>query len=1355
MTKELEANPTLSHYRIVSKIGEGGMGEVFLAEDTRLRRRVALKVLPEKIAADADRLLRFEREAFAASALNHPNILTIFEFGAVAGAHFLVSEFVDGESLRERMSRSTMTLTETLEIVIQIASALQAAHGAGIIHRDIKPDNVMIRADGYVKVLDFGLAKLAEPGVLANGSVSDPEAQKRRQLQTQAGIIMGTVAYMSPEQARGLEVDKRTDVWSLGCVLYEMLTRQQPFRGETTADALANIIHREPIPVFPLCQDANPELERIVNRMLSKNRDERYANANVLLADLKQLQKRLEFEAELERSSPPNSKTEARTQVIRSATTEQSGMRNSIAVLPFSNLSADPDNDYFCDGLAEELLGALSKIDDLSVAARSSAFSFKGRNTNVGEIGRSLSVNTVLEGSVRKSGDRVRISVQLVNAADGYHLWSERYDREMKDIFDVQDEITLSVVDALKLKLLGNEKEVVLKRYTQNAKAYQLYLRGRFFFFQRTPEAFKKAIEYFEQAIQLDAEYALAYSGLSDCYTFLGFYEHMPPAEAKINMKGPAFKSLELDDTLAETRTSVALYRVLYQWDFEEALREHKRAIALNPKYAFAHHLASATALAIGLNDEAIAAESRAVELEPFTAIFNASLGWWFYLDHRNDEAIAQALKTIEIAPNHFFAYWILGLAYGITGKYDDAIAALERAVSSTNTQHLKAELARIYAQSGRREEALAVLSELTQEAKQQYVSPANLARIYLGLGEIELLYEQLEKAVAERSVRLPWLMVDPILDPIRAESRFQDLRRRMGLPVDQTEQPTTTDPSEAHTVVFNFNEHRSGKAGSAESSEPKQSTDSNSPAAAESRGSEPVSSKTSETVPDISCPTTITPGSRRSVLIIGLTVLLLAVATAGYWFFGNRGAGQINSIAVMPFVNASGNADVEYLSDGMTETLISSLSQVPNLAVKSRSTVFHYKGKETSAKKIGEELNVQAVLLGRVVERGEELNLNLELVNTQTQNVIWSGQYNRKHADLVRLQSEIARDVSQKLERKLSGVAEDKLAKKYSANPDAYELYLRGRYHWNRRTVEDDLKGLDYFEKAVKMDPKFALAYVGISDAHIMLGIPDAMAGAMSPAATLPPARAAAEKAIELDPDLAEAYASRGHVRWKERDWSGAESDFKRSIQLNPNYSYAHLFYSIFLVFNGRFEEGLNESKRSVELDPYSIPVVANVAYVNYFARRTDEAIASGRRAVAFDNTIPIARQRLGMAYEQKGMLPEAIAEFQVAVKQSNRIQLALTSLAHAYALSGNKVEARKILAELEERSKQQFVSSYLLATVHVALGEKRRALELLEHAYKQNSIDMVQAKTDPKLDPLRDEPRFQELLKKIGFPE
>src|SRR5258705_10719653 len=514
MNDQLSANATISHYRIVSKIGAGGMGEVYLADETRLRRKVALKVLPENIAGDADRLLRFEREAFAASALNHPNILTIFEFGAENGTHFLAAEFVDGESLRERMNRSTMTVTEILEIVIQIASAVQAAHGAGIIHRDIKPDNVMIRADGYVKVLDFGLAKLSEPRATATGSFSDPEAQTGMQLQLEAGIIMGTVAYMSLEQARGYEVDTRTDIWSLGCVLYEMLSRQQPFRGETTVDALANIIHREPISIVKLRQDVNADLEHIIIRTLSKSKNERYQTATDLLFHLKQLQKRIEFEAELERTSPANRDGQQQTQIIRPQTTAPQEAPNSIAILPFSNLSADPDNEYFCDGLAEELLNALAKIDHLKVAARTSAFSFKGKNTNVSEIGKKLSVETVLEGSVRRSGNRLRITVQLVNASNGYQLWTERYDREMRDIFDLQDEITLTIVDVLKLKLFSDEKAALLKRYTDNPEAYQLYLHGRYCYNKYTPEYFQKGIAYYEKASELDPNYAPAYAGL-------------------------------------------------------------------------------------------------------------------------------------------------------------------------------------------------------------------------------------------------------------------------------------------------------------------------------------------------------------------------------------------------------------------------------------------------------------------------------------------------------------------------------------------------------------------------------------------------------------------------------------------------------------------------------------------------------------------------------------------------------------------------------------------------------------------------------------------------------------------------
>ena len=455
----------------------------------------------------------------------------------------------------------------------------------------------------------------------------------------------------------------------------------------------------------------------------------------------------------------------------------------SIAVLPFVNMSADPENEYFCDGLAEELLNALAKIDDLKVAARTSSFSFKGKNLNVKEIGDALHVKTILEGSVRRASNRMRITVQLVNASDGYHLWSERYDRELQDIFEVQDEITLAVVNALKVKLLGDEKQAVLKRYTRNAEAYQLYLHGRFFFAKRTPESFKKAIEYFEQAIQLDSEYALAFSGLADCYHFIGFYEVIPPAEAKKQSRAAAFKALELDDTLAETHTSFAFYRATYEWDFSTSEKHFKKAIALNPTYALTYHLYSTIFSLQGHDIEAIAAEKHAIELEPFAAIFNAALGWWYYLARRNDEAIAQSLKTIEIAPNHFFAHWVLGLAYGQAGSYNEAIATLGKAVELTGfNQHIKGDLGRVYAMSGQHDEAVKVLAELTRLAVGEYVSPVNMAKLYLGLSESKQAFEWLEKACEERSIKLTWFMRDPALDKLRSDLRFKDLLRRVGL---------------------------------------------------------------------------------------------------------------------------------------------------------------------------------------------------------------------------------------------------------------------------------------------------------------------------------------------------------------------------------------------------------------------------------------------------------------------------------------------------------------------------------------------------------------------------------------------
>ena len=758
------------------------MGEVYLAEDTELGRKVALKVLLSEVADNEDRVRRFVQEAKAASALNHPNILTVYEIGSFEDSRFIATELIKGETLREQLREGPLTLRKTLSVVLQVAGALTAAHEAGIIHRDIKPENIMSRADGLVKVLDFGLAKLSKPSALANSSITGEEAQTRGNL-TQPGLIMGTIAYMSPEQARGQAVDNRTDIFSLGVVLYEMLTGRQPFTGETISHTIVAILEEDPPSLSGTTAYFPAEVERIISKCLAKNAARRYQTANDVVIDLTTLQTRLLVEAEIERSSLSDRKSEAATQIIKTGIGHV-GARNSIAVLPFTNMSVDSDNEHFCDGLAEELLNALAKIDDLKVAARTSAFSFKGKYTNVSDIGQALGVKTVLEGSVRKSGNRLRISVQLVNASDGFHLWSERYDREMQDIFDVQDEITLAVVDALKVKLLGHEKKAVLKRHTRNAEAYQHYLHGRFFYFKRTPEGFKKAIKHFEQAIEIDSEYAIAVSGLADCYTFLGFYEVLPPAEAEKHLKPLAKRALALDDSLAETRISVALCKRLYDWNFIEADQEHKKAIALNPKYAAAHHSYAATLILMGLNDEAIAAEQRAIELEPFTAVFNASLGWWHHIARRTDEAIVQSLRTIEIAPNHFYAHWVLGIAYGQDGKFPEAISALQKAVALTSlSQYVRADLGRLYANDGQHDQAFRVLTELTEQARESYVSPVNMAKIYLGLGELELVFEWLVKACEERSVRLPWFIIDPALDNLRGDSRFKDLLRRVGLP--------------------------------------------------------------------------------------------------------------------------------------------------------------------------------------------------------------------------------------------------------------------------------------------------------------------------------------------------------------------------------------------------------------------------------------------------------------------------------------------------------------------------------------------------------------------------------------------
>jgi len=764
MSPSLEAGSVLSYYRVLSMLGSGGMGEVYLAEDTRLERRVALKVLHAENARDGDRLRRFEQEARVASSLNHPNILTVHEIGHVGDVRFLATEVVDGETLRDRVARGPLPLQDAVEIALQVGSALDAAHRAGIIHRDIKPENVMIRPDGIVKVLDFGLAKLIEAAPV------DPSADADLRTVTRAGMVLGTVAYMSPEQARGAELDTRSDLFSLGVVLYEMLTGRQPFTGETVSHVIVAILEQEPAPPSHPGRDTPAEIDRILRRTMEKEPDARYPTAKELQIDLDRLKRDLDSPAD------PAAPTPVAPPPVAPA---RGG--HTIAVLPFANLSAAPDNEYFCDGLAEEMLNALTKIDGLTVAARTSAFSFKGKNVNTSQIGRALGVELLLQGSVRTSGKRMRIAVQLVNAANGYQVWSERYDRELRDIFDVQDEITLAVVGALELKLLAAERAAALERGTANAEAYRLYLKGRFCWNKRTAGSLSQAVELYEQAIEQEPDYALAHAGLAESYVLYSWLGVSPPRQHMPRARAAALRALAIDPSLAEAHAALGVYESFFAWDQSAGERELRRAIELDPKYATAHHwLGNIPLLAMGRFDESIAAIRRAAELEPLSPIIGSDLGVTLLYARRYGEAVAQFRETLALDPRFYVARYHLGETLHAQGDYDAAIVEYEGALQHEDDPWVTALLARSLAATDRREEAAKLRDRLESEAPRRYVPNVALAVAHGALGGRDAAFDWFEKDVAERSLYPPFYAVDPVFDDVRHEGRFAELVRRI-----------------------------------------------------------------------------------------------------------------------------------------------------------------------------------------------------------------------------------------------------------------------------------------------------------------------------------------------------------------------------------------------------------------------------------------------------------------------------------------------------------------------------------------------------------------------------------------------
>jgi serine/threonine-protein kinase len=733
-------------YAIERSVGRGGMAVVYEARDLKHERQVAVKVLRPEIAV-ALGPDRFLREIKIVAGLTHPHILPLYDSGDADGLLYFVMPYLEGESVRERVDRELqLPLDDAVQIARDAADALDYAHRRGIVHRDIKPENILLE-EGRAFVADFGIARAVS---LAGGDRI-----------TDTGIAIGTPAYLSPEQASGdVEIDGRSDIYSLGCVLYEMLAGEPPFTGPTAQVVIAKRFAADAVPLSALRDTVPGALDAVVRKALARTVVDRYDTAD-------------EFSDALEQA--------------RTAPAGVGGAvpaEHSIAVLPFANMSADPEAEYFSDGVTEEIISALSRVEGLHVAARTSSFAFKHRAADVSEVGSTLKVATVLEGSVRKAGNRIRITTQLVSAADGFHLWSERYDREMGDVFAIQDEIARAIVSTLKVKLLGEPDAPLVKEATKNVEAYTHYLKGRYYWNKRTQTGLLKGINHFDAAVDEDGMFALAYAGLADSHNILGFYDFVSPREAFPQAKAAALKALEMDEGLAEAHAALAYELLYYDWDFVAAERSLLRAIELNPSYAIARHYHGNYLVAMGRLDEAETAFRRARELDPLSLIINAASGWGMYHAQRYEEAVALLRGAIELDPDFFLAH--LWLAWSLTQmqRFDDAGAEAERARAlSDDTPIAISALGQACALSGERERAAAVLEQMLAKAGERYVSPYYVAGVHAALGDNAAAFEWLERAFEERSHSLVFLKVDPVMEPLRGETEFSGLVERVGLP--------------------------------------------------------------------------------------------------------------------------------------------------------------------------------------------------------------------------------------------------------------------------------------------------------------------------------------------------------------------------------------------------------------------------------------------------------------------------------------------------------------------------------------------------------------------------------------------
>jgi serine/threonine protein kinase/tetratricopeptide (TPR) repeat protein len=795
---------TISHYQIELRLGGGGMGVVYRARDMKLGRNVAIKFLPPSLVSDRQALERFQREARTASGLNHPNICIIHEIDEWEGQPFIVMELLEGQTLKQLITGRPLGMAQLLDTAIQVVDGLDAAHESGIIHRDLKPANIFLTRRDQAKILDFGLAKLVvipQSVVEEVGASSMPTIDKHDL--TSTGVSLGTVAYMSPEQARGEDLDVRSDLFSLGAVLYEMATGRSAFIGATTAVTFEAILNRTPLAVTRVNPDLVPDVGWIINKLLEKDRKLRYQSAAELRADLKRVKRDTESAGVPSLTAQPERPKRKRVHkglvagvaslavlLVALAMAPRAwlkrmftggGQIHSMAVLPFS--SSDPNIEYVADGVTDGVISSLSRMPELKVMARSTVFSYKGHDVNAQKVGKDLKVDAVLMGRVSQRNDTVSIQVDLVNVADGSELWGDRYNRKMADLLTVQGDIAKEIYSNLRPRLTGEEAQGLGKHATENPEAYQAYLQGLFYWNKWTEDGFKKASDYFTQAVTMDPNFALAHAGLADTYTFMGDSGYLAPREVWRKAKDAATQAVRMGDSLPETHISLALVRENYDWDWAGAEAEFRKAIELNPNSATAHHWYGDCLTKLGRFEEARKELKKAQELDPLSLLINTSVGWQLYFTRQYAGAIEQLQKTLQMDQNFVPAQHAIEAAYAQNGMYKDAVAERQKVLTLSGNPDLAAAIGADYAQSGYVGVMQGWLEGLKEVSKRGYVSAYDIAEIYARVGDKTQTLVWLEQAFNQRDSKLTYIRVEPAFDPMRSDPQFQHIVERLGMP--------------------------------------------------------------------------------------------------------------------------------------------------------------------------------------------------------------------------------------------------------------------------------------------------------------------------------------------------------------------------------------------------------------------------------------------------------------------------------------------------------------------------------------------------------------------------------------------